>query len=148
MFRQFGGGRSDGFLKCVKVDIIEHCAVHDSARRTSETCPSGHFAIVDKNVIMRSSNHLNTSRLKGLNDERKEVREDLFTMRVRCNKRDHQIARIGIDTPSPTLALDDSDVMFAAIGFIHLDLCRLMPTIDDGRRDYPCEKRRYLDAFH
>ena len=96
---------------------------------------------------MRSSNRRQSLGLQGTSHQGKEVGKDLLATCIRRDERDHEVALIGIDTPSSTLALDDSDAMRAAVVLVHLKLCGLMTAIDDRRRHDPREERWFGDAL-
>ena len=63
-------------------------------------------------------------------------------------KRNHQVAFIGINTSSPTLSLHYFDAVRDAVVFIDLDLCTLMPTVNNRGANDPCEERGLLHGLH
>ena len=97
---------------------------------------------------MRRSDGGQSAVSEGATEHAQEVGKDDFAVGRWGDEGEHEVAGVGIDASSPTLALHDGDTVRAAVSLVHFRRCTLVPAVDDRRLYNPRKERRFFDTLY
>ena len=120
--------------------------MHDTLLAKMITCCATHLPIAYHDVVMSGASGADAEFAQYQQYHIHEPVEGKAHILFRGDEREHQIILVGIDTPSPTLAAIDLDIMLFAVLEVNLILRHLITSEDHAGLYLPHKKQIRLAA--